>query len=102
MDALLKGKNCPDAIFAVNDPVALGAYQRIKEAGLKIPEDIAIMGFSNNKITSLVEPELTTIDQPCFEMGEKSAEILINIIEGKTTKQKTWILGTRLIERKST
>ncbi len=53
--ALLKENIIPDSIFAVNDPVAIGAFQRIKEAGLKIPEDIAIVGFSNNKITSLVE-----------------------------------------------
>jgi DNA-binding LacI/PurR family transcriptional regulator len=102
MDSLLKRSNRPDAIFAVNDPVAIGAFQRIKEAKLRIPEDIAIMGFSNNKITTLVDPPLTTIDQPSFEMGKKSAEILISIIEGKTTEQKTWILGTQLIERKST
>jgi DNA-binding LacI/PurR family transcriptional regulator len=75
MDALLKEKMIPDAIFAVNDPVAIGAFQRIKEANLKIPDDIAIMGFSNNKITSLVDPPLTTVDQPSFEMGKKSAEM---------------------------
>jgi LacI family transcriptional regulator len=42
--------------------VAIGAYQRIKEAKMKIPDEIAIMGFSNNKITSLVDPQLTTVD----------------------------------------
>ena len=72
MDKILKMKKRPDAIFAVNDPVAIGAYQRIKEAGLKIPKDIALIGFSNNKIMSLVEPPITTVAQPSFEMGKKS------------------------------
>jgi DNA-binding LacI/PurR family transcriptional regulator len=102
MDLLLRGSTRPDAIFAVNDPVALGAFQRINESRLKIPEDVALMGFSNNKVTSLIDPQLTTIDQPSFEMGKKSAEILISIIEGETIEQKTWVLGTQLIERGST
>ena len=104
MDALLKENIFPDAIFAVNDPVAIGAFQRIKEAGLKIPADVAIVGFSNNKITSLVEPSITTVNQPSFEMGKKSAEILIQMIENEEIKnrKKTIILETELIVRNST
>jgi DNA-binding LacI/PurR family transcriptional regulator len=102
MDAMIKENMLPDAVFAVNDPVALGAYQRIKEAKLKIPNDVAVMGFSNNKITSLVDPQITTIDQPSFEMGRKAAEILIQTIEGKLLDHKTLILDATLIERGST
>jgi len=102
MDALLKEHLIPDAIFAVNDPVAIGAFQRIREAGLRIPDDVAIMGFSNNKITSLVDPPLTTVDQPSFEMGRKSAEILINTIEDKTIEPRTLVLDAKLIVRGST
>ncbi len=102
MNTLLKENMLPDAIFAVNDPVAIGAYQRIKEAKLNIPDDIAVMGFSNNKITSLIDPQLTTVDQPSFEMGRKSAEILINMIEDKFIEPKTYVLDTKLIIRGST
>ena len=102
MDSLLTENIIPNAIFAVNDPVAIGAYQRIKEAGLNIPRDVAIMGFSNNKITTMVDPQLTTVDQPSFEMGRKSAQILINIIEDKLVEPKTIVLDTKLIERGST
>ncbi len=104
MDLLLKEKIIPDAIFAVNDPVAIGAYQRIKEAGLKIPKDIAIVGFSNNKITALVDPPLTTIDQPSFDMGKKAIEILIGMIENKKNNGeiKTVVLDTKLVVRGST
>ena len=54
MDELLQKKNIPDAVFAVNDIVAMGAFRRIKEAGLRIPEDIAVMGFSNSHLTTMV------------------------------------------------
>lgn len=102
MDSLLKENMIPDAIFAVNDPVAIGAFQRIKEAGLRIPDDIAIVGFSNNKITSLVDPPITTVDQPSFEMGRKAAEILISTIEDRTTEPSTVVLDAKLIVRGST
>ncbi|MFA6455948.1 MAG: LacI family DNA-binding transcriptional regulator [Bacteroidota bacterium] len=102
MDAMLKENVIPDAIFAVNDPVAIGAFQRIKESKLKIPDDIAIVGFSNNKITSLVDPQLTTVDQPSFEMGRKSAEILLSEIEDKSIEPKSIVLNTNLIVRGST
>lgn len=103
MNSLLEKNIIPDAIFAVNDPVAVGAFQRIKEAKLKIPDDIAIVGFSNNKITSLVDPPITTVNQPSFEMGKKAAEILINLIENKNLLDtKEIILDTELIIRGST
>jgi len=102
MDALIKKNTLPDAVFAINDPVAIGAFQRIKEAGYRIPKDIAIMGFSNNKITNLIDPPLTTVDQPSFEMGRKAAEILIQIIEKGMTKPCHLVLDTKLIIRGST
>ncbi|MDH7604401.1 MAG: LacI family DNA-binding transcriptional regulator [Melioribacter sp.] len=102
MSALLEKNIIPDAIFAVNDPVAIGAFQKIKEAGLRIPTDVAIVGFSNNKITSLVDPPLTTVNQPSFEMGKKAAEILINLIEKKNiTEDKEIVLNADLIIRGS-
>jgi DNA-binding LacI/PurR family transcriptional regulator len=101
-DTLLRENNIPDAIFAVNDAVAIGAFQRIQEAGLKIPDDVAIIGFSNDKITRLVNPPITTVHQPSKEMGEKAAEILIQIIEGKPIEPTTLIMPTRLIVRGST
>lgn len=103
-DYLIKNGNTPDAVFAVNDPVAIGAFQRIREAGLKIPDDIGIVGFSNNKITTLVDPSITTVDQPSFEMGKTAAEILIDIIgnKKKNAKHKTIILDSKLVVRKST
>ena len=102
MDELIARNTLPDAVFAVNDPVAIGAFQRIKEAGYKIPHDIAIMGFSNNKITTLVDPPLTTVDQPSFEMGKRAAQILLQQIEKDHIQPQHVILDAKLVIRGST
>lgn len=102
MESMLKENAKPDAIFAINDPVAIGAFQKIKEAGLKIPGDVAIIGFSNNKITALVDPAMTTVNQPSFEMGKKATEILLDTIADGTIEPRTYILDTELIVRGST
>jgi len=103
---LLNLKNHPDAIFAVNDPVAVGAYDIINKRGLHIPKDVAVVGFSNNPISAIIQPPLTTIDQPAFEVGQHAAKILIEQIESIDKKKnilpKIEILETRLIIREST
>ncbi|UII19216.1 LacI family DNA-binding transcriptional regulator [Fulvivirga ligni] len=94
----------PDAIFANNDVAALGAMLVIKERGLKIPDNIGVVGFSNWRFTSLTEPALTTIDQPGFQMGQEAARLLIKEIEAKedeVIEPETVVLKTSLIVRKS-
>jgi LacI family transcriptional regulator len=103
---LLKMSNPPDAIFATNDPAAMGAMQAIKEAGLKIPKDIAVVGFSNWFFSALLEPPLTSVDQPGFEMGQEAAKLLIRQIEYKSKdnedpEPERKVLKTRLIVRES-
>ncbi len=106
-EKLLTQSPRPDAIFATNDPAAMGAMQAIKEAGLKIPEDIAVVGFSNWFFTALLDPPLTSVDQPGFEMGQEAAKLLIRQIEIKTkdrdaeVEHETKVLKTRLIVRDS-
>ena len=94
----------PDAIFANNDPMAMGAMVAIKEKGLKIPQDIAIVGFSNWFFGELMEPSLTSVDQPGFEMGQEAARILIKQIETKDKGEpvlETKVLKTKLVIRNS-
>jgi LacI family transcriptional regulator len=103
---LLSLPNPPDAIFANNDPMAMGAMMAIKEKGLKIPQDIAIVGFSNWFFGELLEPSLTTVDQPGFEMGQEAARLLIRHIEMKDKDvsepvHETKILKTKLVIRNS-
>ncbi|MFZ6000164.1 MAG: LacI family DNA-binding transcriptional regulator [Bacteroidota bacterium] len=96
----------PDAIFCNNDPMAMGAMMAIKEKGLKIPDDVAIVGFSNWFFGEIMDPSLTTVDQPGFEMGQEAARLLIRQIEMKDKDQgepvaETKVLKTRLIVRNS-
>src|SRR5690606_16009778 len=106
-EKLLTLSEKPDAIFATNDPAAMGAMQAIKDAGLKIPKDIAVVGFSNWFFTALLDPPLTSVDQPGFEMGQEAAKLLIRQIEMKTKdsdielQPETKVLKTRLIVRDS-
>jgi LacI family transcriptional regulator len=103
---LLAMSSPPDAIFTNNDPMAMGAIQAIREKGMAIPEDIAVVGFSNWFFSELMEPSLTSVDQPGFEMGQEAARLLIRHIEMKEKEQgdpmpETKILKTRLIIRNS-
>jgi LacI family transcriptional regulator len=104
MDSLIKEDTIPDAILAVNDPVAIGTLQRINEEGMNIPNDIGLIGFSNNQITSVVSPPLTTINQPFYSMGKKAAEILLDMIgrEAGNSIIATVTLEAELIIRGST
>lgn len=106
MNKLLSLNPLPDAVFAGNDPMAMGAMMAIKERGLKIPQDIALVGFSNWFFGELMEPSLTSIDQPGFEMGQEAARILIRQIEMKDKEDfepqaEIKVLKTRLVIRNS-
>ncbi len=101
---LLQLDHLPDALFAVNDPVAIGAFEKIKAHGLKIPEDIALLGFSNNPISYLIEPSLTTVEQPAYDVGKRAAELLLEQINSKPEEfiPRKEVLQTKLIVRDST
>lgn len=95
-----------DAIFAVSDLVAIGAIKFLSEAGIVIPKQIAIFGFSNWFMSSVISPKLTTINQPGFEIGKTAATILFDEIQLKKDNQpiifQTVELETTIIERNST
>lgn len=82
MCALLAEPMRPTAVFAANDLMAMGAYLAIKEAGLRIPDDIAVIGFDNIPTAKLVSPPLTTIDQDQREVGRRAAEMLFERLDG--------------------
>lgn len=101
---LLNLTNPPDALFAINDPTAIEAIQIIKKRGLRIPEDIAVVGFSNDQLSALIEPSLTTVSQPVTQIGETAAELLLQLINTDINQWKpiTKMLNTELIIRRST
>lgn len=92
-----------DGIFAANDVSAIGAMKYLKNNGMRIPQDVAIVGFSNEPISAVIEPSLTTIDQSGFQIGKKATEILLGHIKDRntSTKGKTTMLASTLIERDS-
>lgn len=100
---LLDRDNPPDAIFAVNDPVAVGAHKEIRARGLNIPNDIGITGFSNNPVTEMIEPQLTTIDQHGYRMGQVAARLLLDEIEkgAGNIAHETRVVETELLIRGS-
>jgi len=99
---LKMGKPLPDAIFTINDPVAIGAIICLKENGYKIPQDIALAGFSDDRVSSYIEPNLTTVRQPTKELGRVAMELLLKQIESqKLYPDEKIILKTELIIRNS-
>lgn len=100
---ILAMKPSPDGIFITNDFCAAVVMQVLKDAGIKIPEDIAIVGFNNDSIGKVISPKLTTINYPGFEMGQVAARNLINHLHGvwDINLTNTVIIKSKLIVRES-
>jgi len=91
----------PDAILAVGDDVAIGAIKYLKSEGIKIPEEIAVIGFDNDPMGIAIDPELTTVEQPVGLMAEKALQILLSAIQSGEGQQTDIMLDTRILRRKS-
>lgn len=91
----------PRAVVAVNDPVAIGAMDAIRKAGLRVPDDIAIVGFTNDIRAELMYSPLTTVHQPAHDIGNRAATKLIRTIENRDEPVEHIFLDTKLIIRKS-
>lgn len=92
----------PDGVFAANDTSAVSIISRLKNTGMRIPEEIAVVGFNNVLISRVVDPPLTTIHYPGVEIGEVAAKTLIDMMKGEETViMKTIILDHKLIIRES-
>jgi LacI family transcriptional regulator len=98
---LMSLPNPPDAIFCGNDTTALSVMIYLRDKGIRIPEDIGIVGFSNEPFSKVVSPAISTIAQPGFAMGQKAAELIISKIENKDRTYQTIVLPTELIIRDS-
>lgn len=94
---------CPDidGVFCQSDHIALGVCQSIKKAGLRIPHDIAVIGFDNYDFGAFVSPALTSIDQPLIQIGSTAFSQLYSIIENQELKAKNILLDAQLIRRES-
>jgi len=94
-------KNEIKSIFAANDLIALGLIKSILQSGLKIPDDIMIVGFDDIPTSSIINPSLTTIRQPTYFMGLKAAELIFNKLNDNPIEEKHIILEPELIVRDS-
>ncbi|MEW9108531.1 MAG: LacI family DNA-binding transcriptional regulator [Cytobacillus gottheilii] len=102
MSEIMKNsKQKPDAVIAVTDRLAIGAMQYIKEAGLSIPDDIAVAGMGASELSRFVSPSLTTIDFSIEEVGREAADLLLEQINGRNSYEKNRKVKYRLIERSS-
>ena len=91
----------PTALVCANDLIAINAYKVIKALGLKIPEDISVVGFDNIQESSNVKPALTTVDIPLVQIGEETANYLINVIENHYASLSEVVIRCDIIERNS-
>ncbi|ALS99789.1 LacI family DNA-binding transcriptional regulator [Lacimicrobium alkaliphilum] len=99
---LLAHKQPPTAVFCFNDDIALGAIHEIKRHGLRVPQDISVTGFDNVRTSAYMDPPLTTVDQPAYDMGRRAVEVLSRMINRQPLTRTREILPFSLIERHST
>ena len=101
-EELLAMKKRPDAIFTISDRMAIGAMLAIKKRGLKMPQDIGLVGFNNEPVVSLVSPAVSSVEQPCFELGKVAAKLFIETMHNNddmSTVEK--VLKPKLFIRES-
>jgi len=91
----------PDAIFGINDTVIFSAMKEIKRHGFRIPEDIALVGFTDEFHSTVVDPPLTSITHPTFEMGQEAARLFFRQIENPEARPEQVVLNTKLVVRES-
>ncbi|CAM3230354.1 LacI family transcriptional regulator [Pseudomonas floridensis] len=100
-ELMLSMTDRPSALFCENDEMAIGALKRIKQAGLRVPEDISVVGFDDIPLAQYCEPPLTTIAQPAEAFGQRAVEMLIELIEKKTITRRHVVLPFELTVRES-
>lgn len=100
-ELLDRGGERPTAVLAGNDTIALGALAALTDAGLSVPDDIALVGFDDLPFAALLRPALTTVRNPGVEQGRQAAQLLIRLLKGETVEQRRIALPTELVVRDS-
>lgn len=101
MSSLLEGSPRPSAVFVASDVVAFGAMAAIRERGLAIPGDIAVVGFDDVPMACYIDPPLTTIQVPAAELARRACQVLLQLIQGEQPPQREVRLGASLVVRGS-
>ena len=102
VEKLIAENRLPEGFVCVNDPTAMGAIKTLKRNGYKIPEDVAVIGFTETPMADLIEPPLSSVVQPTHQIGKVAAELLLKQIESNTFNiPETVVLSGRINVRDS-
>ena len=102
MDSLVRQGIEFDAVYAFTDTLAIGAMNRLRELGRRIPEDVAVAGFSGTELSTIVYPQLTTVEPPLVEMGKCAAELVLEKVRNPEAENRKIVLRTEMKCRAST
>ncbi len=97
---MVRGRRMPEAVFAANDEMAIGILRAVTESGLRVPDDLAIVGFDDVRITQYVTPPLTTVRQPMYQLGVEAIQTLVSVLQGNLDIEPV-MLNTELVVRAS-
>jgi len=100
-EKLLSEQNRPTAVFAGNDMTAFGVMYAARRLGLKVPDDLSVVGFDNVQLSSFFDPALTTVEIPRYSLGAGAVDMLIELISGAISNRQKWY-RTSLVVREST
>lgn len=100
---LMALRNRPDAIFGASDRITMGVHWALRQLGYKMPDDVAVIGFCDLGMSSLMSPPISSITQPSFQMGQQATSLLLDLIESKNTpaNYETRVLPSNLVIQKS-
>lgn len=100
---LMAKETKPDAIFCINDIVAVGALNAVQKLGYKVPDEVGILGFSDSDLAEVTSPTMSSVHQPGVRIGKKSINLILsNVNDGKDISHKNIVMKTRLVKRNST
>lgn len=102
MDSLVRQGIEFDAVYAFTDTLAIGAMNRLRELGRRVPEDVAVAGFSGTELSTIVYPQLTTVEPPLVEMGKRAAELVLEKVRNPEAENRKIVLRTEMKCRAST
>ena len=98
---VLELRTVPTAVFAVNDMTAFGVIHEFLSRGIRVPEDISVIGFDNIEMSSMIHPPLTTVNQPAYETGRQASKMLLDAIENDSSDDVAMTLEPTLVIRDS-
>ena len=102
VDKFIQSKKKFAGIVCASDEIAMGAINELREKGINVPNDVSVIGFNNNAVSSIFYPKLTTISQPSYDMGSVAMRMLIKLLTKQELEQSNYVLDYRFIERDST